>query len=124
MADKPPYPTYTDCGGLPEQCGGTCDGCIERAAHTLPAIYTVSDNDACCEDCRKHKIRDVYCAVCKELYVTDQDELDSGYVPECWNEHAYVCPHPTGLHDIERQEDGSGKCIYCKRIFREAHDVR
>lgn len=45
--------------------------------------YNVYDNDRCCEDCRKAKIRDVVCRECNEIWVTDQDELDEGYDPEC-----------------------------------------
>lgn len=45
--------------------------------------YNVYDNDACCEDCRKHQVRDVACRKCGELWVTDQQELDAGYDPEC-----------------------------------------
>jgi hypothetical protein len=52
----------------------------------LAGQFEVYDNDECCCDCRRMKIRDVRCTKCGELYVTDQDELDAGWLPPCLDE--------------------------------------
>ena len=45
---EPKLPTYTDCGGLPEQCGGTCDGCLERRDIERRGLEPELQENPCC----------------------------------------------------------------------------
>jgi len=62
---------YADCGGMPEQCGGTCDGCQDREAEPAPCpTCGLPDNSS--EEYRDNGFQSWECG--RSTHVRDSNE--------------------------------------------------